>query len=135
MVLFLRNKRFNFMLFWADYYLRWWRLPIEERACRKTDLGGGDYVIRGTLDSLPRLTWEREMQTDVILKSLPHGYPPLSLSGGARVKGGEGRAPPSYAHDQRIKLEWIILKNKIRLMWEFSCEKWQVFRVLGLFWR
>ena len=48
MVLFLRNKRFNVMLFWADYYLRWWRLPIEERACRKTDLGGGDYYLRNT---------------------------------------------------------------------------------------
>ena len=34
------------MLFWTDYYLRWWRLPIEERACRKTDLGGGDYYLR-----------------------------------------------------------------------------------------
>ena len=43
MVLFLSNKRVNFMLFRADYYLRWWRLPIEERACRKTDLGGGDF--------------------------------------------------------------------------------------------
>ena len=48
MVLFLRNKRFNFMLFWADYYLRWWRLPIEERACRKTDLGGGEYYLRNS---------------------------------------------------------------------------------------
>ena len=48
MVLFLRNKRFNFMLFWGDYYLRWWRLPIEERACRKTDLGGGDYYLRNS---------------------------------------------------------------------------------------
>ena len=48
MVLFLRNKRFNVMLFWADYYLRWWRLPIEERACRKTDLGGGDYYLRNS---------------------------------------------------------------------------------------
>ena len=46
MVLFLRNKRFNFMLFWADYYLRWWRLPIEESTCLKTDLGGGDYYLR-----------------------------------------------------------------------------------------
>ena len=45
------------MLFWADYYLRWWRLPIEERACRKTDLCGGDYYLRGTLDSLPHLTY------------------------------------------------------------------------------
>ena len=48
MVLFLRNKRFNVMLFWADYYLRWWRLPIEERAWRKTDLGGGDYYLRNS---------------------------------------------------------------------------------------
>ena len=48
MVLFLRNKRFNFMLFCTDYYLRWWRLPIEERACRKTDLGGGDYYLRNS---------------------------------------------------------------------------------------
>ena len=36
------------MFFWADYYLRWWRLPIEERACRKTDLGGGDYYLRNS---------------------------------------------------------------------------------------
>ena len=36
------------MLFWADYFLRWWRLPIEERACRKTDLGGGDYYLRNS---------------------------------------------------------------------------------------
>ena len=36
------------MLFWADYYLRWWRLLLEERACRKTDLGGGDYYLRNS---------------------------------------------------------------------------------------
>ena len=36
------------MLFWGDYYLRWWRLPIEERACRETDLGGGDYYLRNS---------------------------------------------------------------------------------------
>ena len=36
------------MLFWADYYLRWRRLPIEERAFRKTDLGGGDYYLRNS---------------------------------------------------------------------------------------
>ena len=48
MVLFLRNKRFNVMLFWAYYYLRWWRLPIEGRACCKTDLGGGDYYLRNS---------------------------------------------------------------------------------------
>ena len=28
--------------------MRWWRLPIEERACRKTDLGGGDYYLRNS---------------------------------------------------------------------------------------
>ena len=48
MVLFLRNKRFNVMLFWADYYLRWWTSPIEERTCRKTDLGGGEYYLRNS---------------------------------------------------------------------------------------
>ena len=48
MVLFLRNKRFNVLLFWTDYYIRWWRLPIEERPCRKTDLGGSDYYLRNT---------------------------------------------------------------------------------------
>ena len=59
MVLFLRNKRLNFMLFWGDYYLRWWRLPIEERACRKTDLGGGDYYLRnsGLPPSIDRPHW------------------------------------------------------------------------------
>ena len=36
------------MLFWADYYLRGGRLPIEERAFRKTDLGGGDYYLRNS---------------------------------------------------------------------------------------
>ena len=28
--------------------MRWWRLPIEERACRETDLGGGDYYLRNS---------------------------------------------------------------------------------------
>ena len=37
--------------------LRSWRLPIEERACRKTDLGGGDYYLRNSGMALPRLTW------------------------------------------------------------------------------
>ena len=46
MILFLRNKRFNVTLFLSDYQLRWWRLPIEERAYRKTRLGGGDYQLR-----------------------------------------------------------------------------------------
>ena len=36
----------NFTL--INYYLRWWRLPIEERACRETDLGGGDYYLRNS---------------------------------------------------------------------------------------
>ena len=30
----------------SDYQLRWWRLPIEENAYRKTLLGGGDYQLR-----------------------------------------------------------------------------------------
>ena len=29
----------------SDYQLRWWRLPIEENAYRKTLLGGGDYQL------------------------------------------------------------------------------------------
>ena len=33
----------NVKIFWC-----WWRLPIEERACRKTDLGGGDYYLRNS---------------------------------------------------------------------------------------
>ena len=28
--------------------MRWWRLPIEERACRNTHLGGGDYSLRNS---------------------------------------------------------------------------------------
>ena len=32
--IFRRNKRFNVSIFISDYKLRWWRLPIEERACR-----------------------------------------------------------------------------------------------------
>ena len=28
--------------------MRWWRLPIKERACRETDLGGGDYYLRNS---------------------------------------------------------------------------------------
>ena len=30
----------------SNYQLRWFRLPIEERACRKPRLGGGDYSLR-----------------------------------------------------------------------------------------
>ena len=28
--------------------MRWWRLPIEEGTCRKTDLGGGAYYLRNS---------------------------------------------------------------------------------------
>ena len=45
MVLFLRNKQFNFNIFISDYKLRWWGLPIEEHACHKTHLGDGDYTL------------------------------------------------------------------------------------------
>ena len=40
--------------------MRWWRLPIEECACRKTDLGGGDYYLRNSgLPPLPdRNPWQ-----------------------------------------------------------------------------
>ena len=51
MVLFLRIRLFIVTLFLSDYQLRWWRLPIEERACRKTRLGGGDYQLR--ISALP----------------------------------------------------------------------------------
>ena len=51
MVLFLKNKQFNVILFLSDYQLRWWRLPIEERACRKTRLGGCDYQL--SISALP----------------------------------------------------------------------------------
>ena len=77
-----------------------------------TNWGGGDYQLRsmlaskqiwvavitiwGTLDSLPRLTWEREMQADVILKEPPPWVPPLSLSGGAHIEGGGGHGPPPF---------------------------------------
>ena len=42
------------------------------------------------------------MQADVILKEPPPWVPPLSLSGGARVEGGGGRTPPSYAPEVRL---------------------------------
>ena len=66
MVLFLRNIRFNVMLFWADYYLRWWRLSIEECACHKTDLGGGDYYFRNS---------GRNFHRPFILSSMSNQYP------------------------------------------------------------
>ena len=34
--------------FKTDYQFRWWRLPIEERACRKTHLPDGDYQLRNS---------------------------------------------------------------------------------------
>ena len=74
--------------------------------------GGGDYQLRsglaakqiwvavitilGTLDSLPHLTWEREMQADVILKEPPPWVPPLSLSGGARIEGARPPRTPLF---------------------------------------
>ena len=42
-VLFLRNKEFNVNIFISDYIEVMQKLPIEERACSKTCLGGGDY--------------------------------------------------------------------------------------------
>ena len=33
-------------LCWLITKLRWWRLTIEERTCRKIHLGGGDYSLR-----------------------------------------------------------------------------------------
>ena len=39
--------------------MRWWRLPIEERPCRKTHLGGGDYTLRTSgLLPPPGASWE-----------------------------------------------------------------------------
>ena len=41
-----KSFRFKVMHFLSDYQLRWWRIPMEERACRKTRLGGDDYPLR-----------------------------------------------------------------------------------------
>ena len=66
--------------------MRWWRLPIEESACRKTDLGGGDYYLRYSgLPPSPDLTKGNASRCK---RASPMGAPPLSLSGGARVEGG-----------------------------------------------
>jgi len=62
------------MLFWADYYLRWWRLPIEERAFRNTDLGSGDYYLRNSGLSLPRFAVAENHN----YKEDTFGYIPLS---------------------------------------------------------
>ena len=51
MVLFLRNKWFNVTLFLSDYLLRWWRILIEERACRKTPMV--TVIIYWGLSALP----------------------------------------------------------------------------------
>ena len=48
MVLFKRNKGFKCYAFFDWLQLRWWRLPIQERACRKTHLGGVDYSLRSS---------------------------------------------------------------------------------------
>ena len=42
----ISKKRFYATLFCLNYLLRWGKLMIEERACRKTRLGGGDYPSR-----------------------------------------------------------------------------------------
>ena len=47
------------------------------------------------------------MQSNVILKEPPPWVSPLSLSGGARVKGAGGAAPPSYAPDS----SWFPFQN------------------------
>jgi len=64
MVLFLRNNRFNVTLILAEYQLRWWRLPIEERACRKTHLGGGDYSLGNS--GLPPLPLDLELGFSIL---------------------------------------------------------------------
>ena len=69
------------MFFWADYYLRWWRLPIEERACRKTDLGGGDYYLRNSgLPPSPDL--RKGNASRCKLKEPPPWVPPSASQGG-----------------------------------------------------
>ena len=51
--LFLRKKPFNVTIFFlSDYQLRWWRLPFEERICRRTRLGGICFLLH----SPPRAT-------------------------------------------------------------------------------
>ena len=46
-----KNERFDlFPLIFGPFPLIFgdWRLPIEERACRKTHFGGGDYSLRNS---------------------------------------------------------------------------------------
>ena len=76
MVLFLRNKRFNVTLFLSDYQLRRWRLPIEERACRKTRLGGGDYPLR-TSALLPPPPVKRSPIILFVISNLPESISKL----------------------------------------------------------
>ena len=70
MVLFLRNNRFNVTLILADYQLRWWRLPIEERACRNTHLGGGDYSLRNSGLPPPSLNFYFIFKTPMISQGI-----------------------------------------------------------------
>jgi len=82
------------MLFWADYYLRWWRLPIEELACRKTDLGGGDYYLRNSgLPPSPDLRKGNASRCN-IKRASPMGAPPQPLRRGTHRGGGRARPPP-----------------------------------------
>ena len=110
MVLFLRNKRFNVMLFlgWL-YYLRWWRLPIEERACRKTDLlGGGDYYSRNS-----------ELPPDRRIYQYAVFNVPIGLVGriGSRGDGRRSKNTPpclSVARKKLIFNQYIVFKMLTR---------------------
>ena len=55
MVFFLRNKRFNGIIFISHYKLRYWRLQAEERTCQKTHLGGCDYQLSTCAPPLEQL--------------------------------------------------------------------------------
>ena len=58
MAIFLKNKRFNVNFFISDYQLRLWSLPIAERECRKTLLGG----VRLLLHSPPLPTTSKKLR-------------------------------------------------------------------------
>ena len=42
-VLKIFKLKFQKARFYSDYKLRWWKLKIEECACHKKRLGGGDH--------------------------------------------------------------------------------------------
>jgi len=79
--------------------LRWWRLPIEEHACLKTDLGGGDYYLRNSgLPSSPDLRKGNASRCN-IKRASPMGAPPQPLRWGTHRGGWGARPPPLYASD------------------------------------